>query len=357
MALSFILHLGHPFLPGFEVGKRVVEIFLIGETDTGLSPFMATMFLKCSLTNHHARSMAAVTVVSGSIFERHDCRGHPESQDRLVQALSGIPEGIPVVEPIMADTSDLLRVHSPLYIDMIRDSSASLPEHQCRYLDPDTYITRHTYDVARYSAGAAVQSIRSVQVGSSWFALVRPPGHHAGSNYHLGFCIFNNAAIAAACALDRFDRVAIVDWDIHHGNGTQDIFYHSDRILYCSVHQAFLFPGTGLREERGIGPGKGFTINAPLPAGSSYGHYRQVFIDDFLPAIRNFEPGLIIVSAGQDCLCDDPLGNMNLYPDDIGAMASLLFQTGIPLVLVLEGGYGPSHPAAIASIIRNLCGS
>jgi acetoin utilization deacetylase AcuC-like enzyme len=301
--------------------------------------------------------MAAVNIVSGNLFGRHDCHGHPESQDRLVQALSGVSDGIPVVEPLLADASDLLQVHTQLYIDMIRDSSASLPEHQCRYLDPDTYITRHSYDVARYAAGAAIQSVDSVQEDSSWFALVRPPGHHAGSSYYLGFCIFNNAAIAAVYALNRFDRVAIVDWDVHHGNGTQDIFYHSDRVLYCSVHQAFIFPGTGMRKEQGIGPGKGFTINAPLPAGSSYTRYRQVFIDDFLPAIRNFEPGLIIVSAGQDCLFDDPLGNMDLYPDDIGAMTLLLFQTGIPLVLLLEGGYGPSHPRAIASIIQNLCGS
>jgi len=194
-----------------------------------------------------------------------------------------------------------------------------------------------------------------VKEGSSWFAMVRPPGHHAGSSYHLGFCIFNNAAIAAAYALDRFDRVAIIDWDVHHGNGTQDIFYHSDRVLYCSVHQAFSFPGTGRWEEEGIGPGKGFTLNVPLPAGSTYARYRQAFHDDFLPAVMNFEPGLIIVSAGQDCLFDDPLGNMNLHPNDIGAMASLLSGTGIPLVLLLEGGYGPSHAAAISSIIRNLC--
>jgi acetoin utilization deacetylase AcuC-like enzyme len=299
--------------------------------------------------------MATVTVVSGNVFRHHDCRGHPESQNRLTIALSGIPEGIQVVEPVLADTADLLRIHSSAYIDMIRDSAASLSEHQCRYLDPDTYITRYSYDVARYAAGSAVLAVRSVKEGSSWFAMIRPPGHHAGSSYHLGFCIFNNAAIAAACALDRFDLVAIIDWDVHHGNGTQDIFYHSDRVLYCSVHQAFSFPGTGRREEDGIGPGKGLTINTPLPAGSSYARYRQVFIDDFLPAIRNFEPGLIIVSAGQDCLIDDPLGNMNLHPNDIGAMASLLSGTGVPLALLLEGGYGPSHPTAIASIIRNLC--
>lgn len=299
--------------------------------------------------------MATVTVISGNVFRYHDCRGHPESQDRLTQAISGIPEGIQVVEPVLADKADLLRIHSPAYIDMIRDSAASLSEHQCRYLDPDTYITRYSFDVARYAAGSAVLAVRSVKEGSSWFAMVRPPGHHAGSSYHLGFCIFNNAAIAAGYALDRFDRVAIIDWDVHHGNGTQDIFYHSDRVLYCSVHQAFTFPGTGRREEEGIGPGKGFTLNVPLPAGSTYARYRQAFHDDFLPAVMNFEPGLIIVSAGQDCLLDDPLGNMNLYPDDIGAMASLLSGTGIPLVLLLEGGYGPSHTAAISSIIRNLC--
>ncbi len=300
--------------------------------------------------------MAPVTVISGDLFRLHDCRGHPETEERLVHALSGIPAGTPVIAPEIADREDLLRVHTPGYIDMIRDRAAALPEHRCQYLDPDTYITCHSFEVARYAAGAGIQSVRGAREGTTMFAMVRPPGHHAGPSSHLGFCIFNTAAIAAAWALRYQDRVAIVDWDVHHGNGTQDIFYFSDRVLYCSVHQDYTFPGTGRREERGAGQGEGFTLNAPLPGGSTLAGYRKVFLDEFMPAVVGFDPGLIIISAGQDCLFDDPLGGMALRPDDLGTLASYLAAPGIPLALLLEGGYGPSHPAAIAAIIHALKG-
>jgi len=260
------------------------------------------------------------------------------------------------VEPVPAGRDDLLRVHTPAYIDLIRNRSAAVPEYRCQFMDPDTYITCHSYEIARYAAGAGIQAARMAWEGNPTFALVRPPGHHAGASSHLGFCIFNNAAVAAASALRYVDRVAIVDWDVHHGNGTQDIFYSSDCVLYCSVHQEFLFPGTGLREERGAGEGIGFTLNAPLPAGSSLAGYRKVFLKCFLPAVKEFDPGLIIVSAGQDCLADDPLGSMALCPEDLGTLASYLAGTGIPLALLLEGGYGPSHSAAIGVIIHALEG-
>ncbi|NYT20696.1 MAG: histone deacetylase [Methanomicrobiales archaeon] len=298
--------------------------------------------------------MSPVTVITGDLFRLHDCRGHPETQERLVHACSGIPEGTSIVAPVMADREDLLRVHTPVYVDMIEDRSAALPEHRCQYLDPDTYITCHSFEIALWAAGAGIQSVRAARDGVTPFALIRPPGHHAGSSSHLGFCIFNTAAVAAASALRTLDRVAIVDWDVHHGNGTQEIFYFSDRVLYCSVHQEYIFPGTGRREERGAGPGEGYTLNAPLPAGSTLADYRTVILDQFLPAVLRFDPGLIIISAGQDCLSDDPLGNMALRPDDLGTLASFLAAPGIPLALLLEGGYGPSHPEAIAAIIHAL---
>jgi acetoin utilization deacetylase AcuC-like enzyme len=298
--------------------------------------------------------MSPVTIVSGDLFRLHDCRGHPETQKRLVHALSGVPAGTPVVPPVMADPEDLLRVHTAGYVDMIREAAASLPEHQCRYLDPDTYITCHSFEVALYAAGAGIQCVRAARNGTTMFALIRPPGHHAGASSHLGFCIFNTTSVAAASALLHLDRVAIVDWDVHHGNGTQDIFYFSDRVLYCSINKEYIFPGTGRRQERGAGQGEAFTMNAPLPNGSSLADYRMVFLDGFLPAILDFDPGLIIISAGQDCLSDDPLGGMALRPGDLGTLTSILADPGIPLALLLEGGYGPSHPAAITAIVHAL---
>jgi acetoin utilization deacetylase AcuC-like enzyme len=166
----------------------------------------------------------------------------------------------------------------------------------------------------------------------------------------MGFCLINNVAVGAAAALERVPRVAIVDWDVHHGNGTQDIFYASGEVLYCSVHQSPWFPGTGLRDETGTGAGEGLTLNAPLPPGSGIDDYRCVFTGEFIPAIKSFDPSLLLVSAGQDCLSDDPLGMMELRPGDIGELTSILLETGIPVSLVLEGGYGPSHGAAIQAI-------
>jgi acetoin utilization deacetylase AcuC-like enzyme len=171
----------------------------------------------------------------------------------------------------------------------------------------------------------------------------------------MGFCLFNNVAIAVQKALGSVDRIAIVDWDVHHGNGTQNSFYLSNRVLYCSVHQQPLFPYSGGVGDIGNGTGKGFTINAPLPAGSSIADYQAVFSEVFVPAIERFRPGALIVSAGQDILSDDPLGGMNIIPEDFVVLTTdLTHATDCSLALVLEGGYGPSHGAAIASIFTGL---
>jgi acetoin utilization deacetylase AcuC-like enzyme len=173
----------------------------------------------------------------------------------------------------------------------------------------------------------------------------------------MGFCLLNNVAIAAAKALGKVGRVAIVDWDVHHGNGTQQAFYASDRVLYCSVHRSHYYPYSGRTDERGEGAGEGFTLNAPLDPGATIADYDAVFSEVFVPAIRKFQPELLLVSAGQDILFDDPLGGMALYPSDLGLLTWRLMKAGgLPLALVLEGGYGPSHGAAIAEIFRVLGG-
>jgi len=293
------------------------------------------------------------SVIYGDVFARHDMELHPETGSRLRAALSGVPDGVRWRAPVRATEGDLERVHCPQHIRWVQE----IARGTC-FLDPNTYVTSHSFDVASYAAGSASAAVERALDGEHSFALVRPPGHHAGPDRAMGFCIFNNAAVAAAKALESVDRVAILDWDLHHGNGTQAVFYGSDRVLYCSIHQAGLFPGTGWLEEQGAGPGVGYTVNAPLEPGSAGADYALVFRKIFVPAIRRFEPDLVVVSAGQDALADDPLGSMLLEPDDFGVLTGMLAEAGCgALALVLEGGYGRSHAGAIRAIIAALDGA
>jgi acetoin utilization deacetylase AcuC-like enzyme len=272
--------------------------------------------------------------------------------------------------------TDLERVHVPGYLtwlerQCIKNSNlCSLDEYiytgmgffeqnQIRtgYIDPNTYINPCSYEVATYGAGSAVSAVERSLSGETCFALIRPPGHHAETDRAMGFCLLNNAAVAAGSALSSVDRVAIIDWDAHHGNGTQKIFYSSDRVLYCSVHQKDTFPHTGFIEETGSGSGEGFTINAPLRHNSTIADYYRVFSEIFVPALWRFKPDLVIISAGQDILTDDPVGSMRLVPGDIGILTTLIRTAGdFSLALILEGGYGPSHAPAIRSIFEALEG-
>ena len=290
-------------------------------------------------------------IITGPVFSRHDCRGHPECQARLEVALSGVPAAVKRFDPRKASEEELARVHDREYLGMVRERCASCPPGRCMYLDPDTYITADSFDVARYAAGSAIMAVEKALAGTACFALVRPPGHHSGPRYAMGFCIFNNVAIGAAYAASIVDRVAIIDWDVHHGNGTQDIFYDSGQVLYCSVHQEHGYPGTGRPEETGVDDGLGHTINIPVPAGSTIDEYQDAFRARIVPAVTAFDPDLLLVSAGQDILYDDPLGSIRIRPEDFVTLTRLvLTHPGLPVVLVLEGGYGPSHGKAINAI-------
>jgi acetoin utilization deacetylase AcuC-like enzyme len=291
-----------------------------------------------------------ITVISGGVFLHPASGVPPESADRLRTALTGVPEGVRWRDPSPCSDADLARVHGAAYLRWLQGISSGE-----RFLDVNTFISPHAYRAARCAAGSSIAAAERALLGETCFAMVRPPGHHAEPERAMGFCLVNNAAIAAAWALERVERVAILDWDLHHGNGTQAIFYGSERVLFCSIHQHNAFPGSGWVDEIGTGTGKGYTLNAPLPPGATLADYSLIFRGVFAPAISRFRPDLLIISAGQDCLRDDPQGSMQLDPADYGELTRIArIAAACPLALVLEGGYGPSHGAAIAAIFRGL---
>ena len=313
------------------------------------------------------------SAITGDIFANHDCKGHKECHDRLLSILERLPEDLPIHAPAPASFEALQRVHVPGYLTWLEKQCVkhvdfcTLDEYiytggyfennqiKRGYLDQNTYINPCSYEVATYAAGSAIAAVDRSLNGECCFALVRPPGHHAEADKAMGFCLLNNAAVAAAHTLQQVDRVAIIDWDAHHGNGTQSIFYSSNRVLYCSTHEKDTFPHSGTLQETGSGDGKGFTLNVPLAHKSGIADYYAVFTEMILPAVGRFRPDLVIVSAGQDVLVDDPQECMVLTPEDIGTLTALVRDgRDCPLSFVLEGGYGPSQPAAIRSVFDTL---
>lgn len=270
-----------------------------------------------------------------------------ESPERFPAALAGVERaeqsGIPVEwRPCSpAEKEALAAVHDPAYLDHLREMSAA----GGGYLSLDTAVGAGSWEAASLASGAACSAVESALAGETAFAIARPPGHHAGRDYGMGFCLTNHAAVAAGHALSRgLERVAILDWDVHHGNGTQDIFYADASVLYLSVHQSPFYPGTGAVGEVGEGEGLGFTVNVPLPAGSGEDLYTAAFAGVFLPVLREFGPEVILVSAGFDAHVDDLLGGMDLRSDSFERFAALISDLSselgaAPPAFVLEGGY------------------
>jgi acetoin utilization deacetylase AcuC-like enzyme len=287
-------------------------------------------------------------VYSDPASERHiNNVAHVESPERFPAALAGIEEakktGVPVEHrPCQPAPTDALEaVHAPRYLESLEELSA----RGGGYLDFDTALSSDSWEAATLAAGAAIGAVESALEGTAAFAIARPPGHHAGRDYGMGFCLVNNAAVAAEYARSRgLDRVAILDWDVHHGNGTQDIFYGSEEVLYLSAHQSPFYPGTGDAREVGEGRGEGFTANVPLPGRSGEDLYAEAFAGFFIPILREFRPALILISAGYDAHADDLLGGMRLTADSFGrfasALAAIAREVGAaPPAFLLEGGY------------------
>ena len=271
--------------------------------------------------------------------------GHPERPDRL-RAIAKVLEderfaGLDRVTPEAADEAAILLAHPESYRERVR---GAIPAEGLARIDADTSASPKSWEAALTAIGAAVSAVDDVfeKRADNVFVAARPPGHHAEKDQAMGFCLFNNAAIAARHAQARHgaERVAIIDWDVHHGNGTQDIFWDDPSVLYCSTHQMPLYPGTGAREETGAGN----IVNAPLDPASGSDMFRDAFTARVMPAIEDFHPDLIVISAGFDAHHRDPLAEINLTEADFdwatGEMMTLADRlAGGRLVSLLEGGY------------------
>lgn len=292
--------------------------------------------------------------------------GHPESPERLREIYQGIEEEemkgrvLAKVKPRAATREELEMVHSPAYIDLIA-STAGKPYVR---LDGDTSTCAKSYEAALLAAGGFLELIKVVMQGKldNGFALVRPPGHHAERDRAMGFCIFNNVAIGAHYAFKNFSlqKILIVDWDVHHGNGTQNSFYEDPRVLYFSTHRSAFYPGTGAAAEVGKGRGEGFTVNIPLSPGAGDTEYGILFEKILKPIALEYQPQLILVSAGFDTHYNDPLGGMEVTERGFARMTQILMEiaaatTQGKLAFTLEGGYNvAAERRSVKAVIEEL---
>ncbi len=310
--------------------------------------------------------MRTVGIVRDDLFLRHmPAEGHPENPERLkaIYAMLDRPDmagRFTHIPPRPATREEILLVHADRHLKKIR---ATAGKESCA-LTRDTLTSAHSCEAALQATGGLLEAVSMVADSSlaSAFALTRPPGHHAERSRAMGYCLFNNVALAAMFARRRLGlgRVLIVDWDLHHGNGTQHLFENDDSVLYFSIHQRSLFPGTGLFTETGRGRGEGYTVNIPLPGGYGDGEYAALFEKLLRPVAVAFSPDIILVSAGFDTHHEDPVGGMVMTADGYAALTRSLMNLAQTccngrLVFTLEGGYNRAALAAsVKAVLREL---
>ena len=290
-------------------------------------------------------------LVYSSEFKKHITGvGHPERPERTEAVYAALKkaafaEGLTDIKPAPAIHEDLVRCHTAEYIETARRDVAS---GASLLSTGDTNICRDSYDIALLAAGGVIRAVDQVCRGElkNAFCAIRPPGHHATPTHGMGFCLFDNIAVGArfAQAKHSIKRVLIVDWDVHHGNGTQDVFYSDNTVLFFDTHQSPLYPGTGDSSETGTGKGVGFTINCPFPGGTGGTAILDAYEKKLLPAARNFKPDLVMISAGFDSRIGDPLGGFRLTDEDFITMTQFVMKIAAEfahgkIVSVLEGGY------------------
>jgi len=281
-------------------------------------------------------------VVYSEKFDKHNDLSHPENAERLhfmMNEIKNTPfyKDLEFIQPEILSEEILYDIHSDRMIEQVKDLSFESKS----WIDMDTYVCKSDYETARLAAGGMLQICKNVIDGNAdnGFALVRPPGHHATKNRSMGFCLFNNAAIAANELSKQGKKVLIFDWDVHHGNGTQEIFYDRNDVLYQSFHLSPHYPGTGDFDEIGIDEGQGFTINAPLHHGKGNNAISKILNEIFLPVAKQFKPDLIIISSGFDSHHLDPLGGLRLTTDFYGEITARFQKIQPKIVGTLEGGY------------------